>query len=72
MYAPPCSSPKYSYVCVNFFYKHYVISNYYLLFQNATSLVRKQFLNTKYVWSLFVLYIYGIYLTLRTRFNIYS
>lgn len=41
-------------------------------FKNATSLVRKQFLNTKYVWSLFVLYIYGIYLTLRTRFNIYS
>ncbi|CAH2235282.1 aarF domain-containing kinase 1 [Pararge aegeria] len=47
-------------------------SIYKLEFKKERSLLKRQFLNTKYVWSLFVLYIYGIYLSLRMKFNISS
>ncbi|OWR55387.1 ABC1 family protein, partial [Danaus plexippus plexippus] len=39
---------------------------------NSSSLVKKQLLNLKYSWSLFVLYIYGYCLYLRNAVRLYS
>ncbi|XP_023938687.1 aarF domain-containing kinase 1 [Bicyclus anynana] len=47
-------------------------SVYKLEYKNESSMLRRQFLNTKYMWSLFVLYIYGIYLSMRVNFNLNS
>lgn len=47
-------------------------SIYQLEVKKAQSSIRRQLLNTKYIWSLFVLYFYGIYLSLRNQLNLYS
>ncbi|CAG9562773.1 unnamed protein product [Danaus chrysippus] len=47
-------------------------SIYNLDYKNSTSMVKKQLLNLKYTWSLFVLYIYGYYLHLRNSVRLYS
>ncbi|CAG5028468.1 unnamed protein product [Parnassius apollo] len=47
-------------------------SIYQLEYKKEKSLIRRQYLNVNYIWSLLILYLYNVFLKLREKFITYS